>query len=334
MARSSREEVQEAAASFRGAGFEDVVDGSTIEELVDATPVTRRDTSTPRTATVKKQKSGGRRKQRHASKRPAREPRPASPVSFQPASSNSKLATVLKKPHPNGRFQTFPQAPFVSSTYASISATCPSSCVFRDHGCYVQAGTAADKMDKLDTAATERKLTGRRVNELEAELIDRQFPIGVPGDGYDGGRDLRLHVGGDTADEAGAVALAGAVDRWRARLGGKVWTYTHNWRAIPLDAFGSITVLASVETLEGAAEAIDLGYTPAITLAEFASDRAYKLAGELKVVPCPAQTRGLKCVDCRLCMRQLPRGTAIGFAVHGQMKRRAQRRLRVLGGPG
>lgn len=258
------------------------------------------------------------------------------PVSFQRQSSNSKLSHVRRKQHRNGRYQTFPQAPYVCSTYVSISATC-GPCVFKDNGCYVQSGQAAKAMERLDVEALGLGLSGTTVNKLEADLIDAQWSSryhrsrSVPQDGARGGRDMRLHVGGDTATDDGAYALAKAVERYRSRGGGDVWTYTHSWQWIRPQSFGSISAYASVETPEQATSAIDLGWTPAWTVQHFDSHRAYreKQSG-VKIVPCPAQTQGRKCVECRLCFRPLPKGTAVGFQLHGMGAAKASRKLPVL----
>ncbi len=254
-------------------------------------------------------------------------------ATFQRKSANSKLSEVEQIPHKNGRFRTIPHPPFVCSTYVSISATCPDTCRFKDAGCYVQTGQAANTMRRMDEAA--RAVSTLHPNVLEAKLIDAQWskpskmPY-VPQDGPGGkGRPLRLHVGGDVRDEEGAVALAHACDNYRRRRGGKVWTYTHRWREVPVTAWGSaISALASVETVAEAEEAVDLGYMPSFTMASFEQQRAYKM-GSVKVVPCPAQTRNVKCVDCKLCFQKLPKGTAIGFAWHGRQSE-GKRQLDVI----
>ncbi len=244
-------------------------------------------------------------------------------ATFQQKSHNSKLSRVDQIPYKDRRFHTIPHAPFVSSTYVSISATCPDSCRFKDAGCYVQTGQAANVMRRLDADAL--KVHAMHPNILEANLIDHQWSnergrgSHVPQDGPGGkGRPLRLHVGGDVRDQEGAEALAHACDAFRSRRGGPTWTYTHRWPAVAATAWGpAISALASVETVVEAEEAVDLGYMPSFTMSSFDQDTAYKL-GSIKVVPCPAQTRDLKCVDCRLCFKQLPKGTAIGFAWHGR----------------
>jgi hypothetical protein len=264
-------------------------------------------------------------------------PRRLPGASFQKKSSNSKLSHVLTRPHANGRMQTFPQAPFVCSTYVSISATCPSTCKFKDAGCYVQTGNALGPMKRLDAEARGRHVSRITVARNEAELIDLQWSSDffrsarVPQDGARGGRDLRLHVGGDVVGPLHASWLGAAAERWRLRGGGRVWTYTHRWSEVaPCEWGPAIAALASVESPEEAEAAVDLGYSPAWTVAAFRDVRAHSMSG-IKLIPCPAQTRGVKCIECRLCLRPLPKGAAIGFAFHGQGHKMAgKRRLDVI----
>jgi hypothetical protein len=183
-------------------------------------------------------------------------------ASFQYMSSNQKLSPVGKVPYTTGnpifhtpsspyRFRPEPKGPFCCSTYASIAATCTTDCPFKmdeqgnPGGCFVEAEHFTRKaMKNLDAAAAERDPLD--VIREEASLIDRAFTKkrgGMPQDGARGGRDLRIHVGGDVPNEAAARVLAGASARWLARGGGRVWTYTHSWRRIPVHAFWPISVL-------------------------------------------------------------------------------------------
>lgn len=258
-------------------------------------------------------------------------------VSFQAKSSNRKLSPIEEVPLGSGKKRQVPQGPFCSSTYVSISATCPESCIYRDNGCYVQGGQSGWVMRRLDRQAAH--LTGLEVTTAEAALIDKQFIKGVPQDGARGGRDLRLHVGGDVSCQLGVQRLAQAARRWQSRGGGRVWTYTHRWREVSPFAWGLISVLASVETTEQAFDAIEKGYVPAITVDRFLKHRAHVREG-LKIVPCPAQTKGRTCAECRLCLEDnLPPGkkVAVAFALHGQKQNRAREarfRLKVLPLPG
>lgn len=251
-------------------------------------------------------------------------------VTFQRASCNAKLSKVLLKKHPNGRYQTKTTPPYVCSTYVSIEATCPPSCRFKDHGCYAQMGIQ-DVVRRLDESA--RGMTGLQVAQAEAELLDRAWPRGVPQDGARGGRDLRLHVAGEFPGAEGATVVGQAVERWRARGGGSAWTYTHRWREIEPEAYGpALSVLASVETQEEAEQAIARGYVPLLAVHRFYTKRAYRPpAAGVKVIPCPAQTRQVKCVGCRLCFGKLPKGSAIAVELHGVGAHKAARRIPIPG---
>ena len=176
----------------------------------------------------------------------------------------------------------------------------------------------------------DKKAKGAKAEDVIAEevrLIDRlwrgdragvRWPGRVPQDGARGGRDLRLHVGGDCGNTGGARQLAGAARRWRKRGGGSVWTFSHLWRQVPRSAWGGISVLASVESVKDIAKARKRGYAAALVVDEHLSDKAY-WKGKEKIIPCPAETRGATCATCRLCLDRdlLKMGVSIGFAVYG-----------------
>ncbi len=256
-------------------------------------------------------------------------------VSFTPATCNRKLAPVRYE-EARERPRPIPIGPFVSSTFASIQTTCPSSCVFKrrdgeKQGCYVDAGFTrifGAKMDRAGLFATPLD-----VARAEAKLIDHAFNgKTIPQDGARGGRDLRLHVGGDARTASCAETLGKAAARWRARGGGTVWTYTHAWRAVRRAAWGqAVSVLASVERPDEIAEANRRGYPAAVVVEQFSDgSRTYDLDGH-KVVPCPAETTGTTCAECRLCLDRdlLKLGVTIGFSVHGRDSVVAKERLRL-----
>jgi hypothetical protein len=178
---------------------------------------------------------------------------------FLHASANQKLSRIKKVPYTGPAKDKFPYrptpvAPFCCSTYTSISATCPDSCAFKRGpngeagGCYADAGKTVHTIARLDREA--EPFSGDDVVVSEADLIDRAFPAGMPQDGARGGRDLRLHVGGDTTSATRPTFLGKAATRWRERGGGKVWTYTHRWKTVPRRNWGpDISVLASVEDI-------------------------------------------------------------------------------------
>ncbi len=275
----------------------------------------------------------------------ARPPRKMLGAFFAETSANSKLSPVDLEANTTERLRPVPRGPFCSSTYVSINSTCPDSCTFKSGGCYVRTGFTAQLARELDVAAAPEPAG---VIRAEVTLIDQAFsqrgsglgrrhrgkPGTIPQDGARGGRDLRLHVGGDCPDAQSARLLAGAAERWADRGGGRVWTYTHRWREIPRAAWGEISVLASCETPEQVTEARGRGYAPSIVVRSFEGRRAFRVRGIVgRVVPCPAETGERTCVQCRLCLDDAPlleRAAVIGFAAHGTGQRELRRSLPIL----
>lgn len=263
------------------------------------------------------------------------------PAHFEPASCNRKLSRVREDPG-RERPHFVAMRPFVSCTTVSIQTTCSDDCPFKGApnvpgGCFTDAGFTRIRMAKLDLAA--RNLTAEQVIAEEVREIDASFKGGpVPQDGALGGRDLRLHIGGDVGSASGAEALAGAAARWLQRGGGAVWTYTHDWRIVPKAAWGDVAVLASVEAATDIEEARKRGYPAAIVVEDFPNEhRAFSLPGtSAKVVPCPAETRAAKtCAQCRLCLDRplLNLNVAIAFKVHGRQAEKAREALRMMNQP-
>lgn len=206
-----------------------------------------------------------------------------------------------------------------ATTYAAQSS-CPTSCPFFDNGgCYAEAGT----IGKFVTAPLNRAAHGAEalaVAQYEADEIDALEV--VPG------RPLRLHTVGDCATDEAARIVAAACERYMERGGGPVWTYTHGWREVERASWAGISVLASCESSADVLKAQARGYATAIVVEEFASAKRHKIGDGLcahqssvpDVLPCPQQTRGVSCSDCRLCMDDgglRERGYAIGFELHG-----------------
>lgn len=280
--------------------------------------------------------------------RPVQREVKARAFSIQQQSSNRKLRRirVLHVPDSQGKIwkRFVPVHHETASTYASIEATCPSSCRFKGNGCYAQAGSMHLTMGELDRAAQGR--VSLDVTLAEAHALERLWLRGVPQDGRRGPRDLRLHVGGDASCERGARALARAVVDLKERGLGSAWTFTHRWREIPRRAWGSIAVLASIEDPDELPEAVAMGYAPAFTVDRFPSKKAFAIGGGWKAIPCPYEAAGggeerpedaetskaPRCVECRLCLDQdlLGRRRAIAFALHGALVDVARTRLPVL----
>ena len=144
---------------------------------------------------------------------------------------------------------------------------------------------------------------GRRIRDLRGS---RLMPYNVHATRR---RMLRLHVVGDCADDAAALIVSAAAARYSARSGQPVWTYTHAWRTVARESWGSVSVRASCETVEQLAEARARGYSGAIVVAEHVGPKTVD-----GITPCPQQTKGTTCADCRLCFTA--RAT-IAFEAHG-----------------
>jgi hypothetical protein len=198
----------------------------------------------------------------------------------------------------------------VSATYTS-QASCPKSCPWYRNGCYAERGLVGWQTRKLNRSAVRGAL---RIAQAEARAIDR----------LTGDRLLRLHVVGDARTDAAAGELGAAARRYAARgmlprRGRKVWTYSHSWRTVSRDSWGdAVSVLASVETVRDAREAMAKGYAAAVVVSAFERSSAYPIDGTT-VLPCPHQTRGVSCRDCGLCRddeRLRSAGLVIAFQAH------------------
>lgn len=210
----------------------------------------------------------------------------------------------------------------VAATYASIEATCPSSCKLKNNGCYAQLGFVGIHNARLN--AQRSSYTPTEIAELEAKLIESSFGgKSIPG------TFLRLHVSGDVKTKTGVKKLAAASLNYEKRGGGKVWTYSHAWRDLPKELWGQISVLASCDSLNEARMALKRGYAPSMAVPKFKDKKAYMIGG-IKFVPCPAQTMDISCSDCKLCMRGdflAKNKTGILFEAHGAAKSKIKLRV-------
>ena len=212
----------------------------------------------------------------------------------------------------------------VDATYASIKATCPDSCELKDKGCYAQTSFVGMINNRMNRRA--RQDSPLDLARSEAKAIDESYGGGqVPT-----GRAMRIHVAGDSRTWAGTRVISNAVLRWKKRGGGDVWSYTHAWRHVPRQMWEGVSTLASIDKVEDVHAARTNGYAPAIVVPEHKSERAYLLDGsDVKWIPCPNQTRGIGCTDCRLCFddsRLFKGNFGIAFAAHGVRKNEIKKR--------
>lgn len=216
----------------------------------------------------------------------------------------------------------------VDATYSSINSTCPNTCSLKDKGCYAQNSFAGMQSKRLDKEADG--MTALQVARAEAKAIDNSYNGGaVPQ-----GRDLRLHVAGDSRTVTGTRIINSAIGRWKNRGGGDCWSYTHAWKSVSRNEWSNVSILASVSSTNEVEAARKQGYAPTIVVPEFNGDKAFTLDGsDTKWIPCPAQTREKGCADCRLCFdsdRLFEGNFGIAFAAHGARKNLIKKSLPVI----
>jgi len=221
----------------------------------------------------------------------------------------------------------------VSATYTSIKASCPTTCQLRNEGaCYAMGGPIAIIMRNLDKESSQ--YSANEVADEEYKLIVNSFNgKEIPQDGAKGGRDLRLHVFGDSTTVYAAQKLSAAADHWKNRNGGTVWTYTHAWENVHRSNWGNnVSILASVDNSVDGIKAIKQGYAPARIVGTHQNHKMVVEHG-IRWIPCPEQTNGINCTKCRLCLNAdnlMQKGMGIQFAAHGIGTKKIKRRLNVI----
>jgi len=209
--------------------------------------------------------------------------------------------------------------------YAPMSATyttqrsCSDACPFKGKGCYGEASFCGITTRRLNKAADALPgLTPETIAQEEAAGLE----IGWPTDG----RDCRLHIVGDSATALAARLLSDAVARCQREGAGIAFTYTHSWRDVPRNAWGSVSVLASCETMDEVWQAYARGYAACLVVPRFP-----KHARHAHGIACPAQTGTAdSCARCRLCMRDRYLHKVrkpVLFAAHGSGAGKIQRVL-------
>jgi hypothetical protein len=210
--------------------------------------------------------------------------------------------------------------------YSPIEQTCNKSCALKSEGCYAQVGYCGFINSKL-----EDQYIGASALQIAREIaiqIDTSYDV-VPKD-----KNLRLFVAGDSRTVAGTKLINSAIKRWKKRGGNIVWAYTHSWQNISRDRWDQVSILASIDSIDQVILAREKGYAPAIVVSEHKSNKAYLLDGsDVKWIPCPAQTRDVACLDCKLCFnadRLFENNFGIAFAAHGVQKNKIKKRLDVI----
>ena len=198
----------------------------------------------------------------------------------------------------------------VSATYAA-QPSCPPSCPFLKNGCYGESGRVGIHTARLNKSA--KNSDSVEVAKAEAAAID----------GLTGLMDLRVHVVGGCKTEKEAKIVGSAAARFmKRRRKTDAWTYAHAWKTIKRAAWGVMSVLASCHTKDEVKQAMAKGYAASITTAKM-PEKAYTEDG-ITYIPCLEQTKGITCVECRLCLddkKLLKKKIVIVFELHTAAKK-------------
>lgn len=181
----------------------------------------------------------------------------------------------------------------VWATTLPIKATCPTTCLHHPSNagtCYAWQGHMRFTQDRW-----EREGKGTDPTTQEPALM-RQIPIGAL---------TRLHVAGDFV---GRRHLA-ACERTAKRRGLRAWAYTHAWRTLRPSNTSQLSLLASCDTHDEMVTAHYQGFPVARIVSHHQTDKAYALHSPdgkesgFTGIPCPAETKGVTCETCKLCLR-------------------------------
>ena len=205
----------------------------------------------------------------------------------------------------------------VSATYLS-QESCPATCPFLDNGCYAEQGNSGIHTKRLAKSPINDPvaLAKAEVNAIQRGLVGQELPPD---------QALRLHVVGDARTIEAVRILVTGLKHW---LYGPVWAYTHAWQKVARRVWGTqVSILASCEDLTGVVKAMRRGYAAALVVTGHKSSKTYTIQtrtmGQLRVIPCPNQTLGKTCRECKLCWKDqwlLASRTVIAFAAHGSRK--------------
>lgn len=222
----------------------------------------------------------------------------------------------------------------VAATYVS-QASCPKTCPFLDEGCYAEIDNTGIHTKKLNKSKVLDPLT-LALNEAHA-IAKGSFWHGMASRLAGTNHALRLHVVGDSRTVGAVKILVQGLEHWLQFIG-PVWTYTHAWRKVKRSHWGRVSVLASCESAYSAKLAMQRGYAAACIVPKHPEDgKAYTVPtdlGDVKFIPCPNQTRGVTCKECKLCMNdqflKLTR-SVIAFEAHGSRKELIKSKLVQIG---
>jgi hypothetical protein len=215
-------------------------------------------------------------------------------------------------------------------TTMTEAASCPDACPLKGNGCYAEYGRTALHWKNM---GSEKKFAAEAISW--DEMCDNVSILRK-------GTLWRHNVAGDLpgdGDKIDTQKLSQLVEA-NARKGACGFTFTHkpvgyrgqelvNARAIYASNRSGFTVNLSADDKHEADELYDLGIGPVVcVLPEDAPQVSFTPKGR-HVIVCPAEDKGLQCIDCQLCAKR-DRKAIVGFRAHGAGKKKVAKRLKVL----
>ena len=203
---------------------------------------------------------------------------------------------------------------FVGATYRKVGETCPSTCaMLTANSCYAltafvgitQRRSVRDAMDGMAYYDFIAGLTEKDLAKI--------------------GNTVRLHVSGDFFynDEIDTPYVQGVKLTHRTFPNVLGYTYTHRYSDFGVYDFPeNLVVNASCDSVEDIHAAQALGW-PTVTTTSATDTRKRWEQDGVTFLTCPAQTAGLTCAQCRLCMKK-DRKFTIAFRAHGTAKKRVK----------
>jgi hypothetical protein len=187
--------------------------------------------------------------------------------------------------------------------------TCPKTCPWYNKGCYALSGPCRIHWNKVSERGTEYNEFLGKVKALPNGQVWRHNVTG----------DLQHNKGLINRSKLKALALA--------NKGKQGYTYTHhdtnkvsNQQAIKQANELGFAVNLSANSIDHADKLKALNIGPvAVVLASDSSDKLTTPQGN-KVIVCPSQSKGLTCLQCKLCSKP-NRQVIIGFKAHGTAKK-------------
>jgi len=196
----------------------------------------------------------------------------------------------------------------------SERGTCPPSCAFYEAGCYAEAGKDGAHWRGVPTNGMTWEVFLWNVRRLPAKQLWRMNEAGdLPGAGEDIDGDMVRALVTANRGRRGFTFTHKPVlptHDWASTL-----AHQDNAKVIEDAVANGFTINLSADSLDEADAKADIVAAPVVVVLTGAIPK-YTPAGR-KLVPCPAQTHAMTCLECQLCAKP-QRKAMVAFAAHGQ----------------